>query len=240
MSGTVTNKSGKFLDQDNVWMMAVCTSETSANFYETTRHNIPGDSLYTRRRDNLKSHMSKEGLLFHFKVAYYPNFCFQGRRKTAKNLSHVNQTAYRDMKPGPRWYKSGAFLIHGPESQPRGQSIGESRLSTIQFRVDVLAPGMIIKMDLHTYFFVWSAGCKEIAALVCQVFVSTEHNLYRYKPSAELSLYSFATKYFQQLMQFCFNNAVCPTVRLKHAHSNDDNWRSERSRKRRQKKLMEM
>jgi hypothetical protein len=37
-------------------MEAVSTSETSVNFYETTRRNIPEDShLYTRRRENLKS-----------------------------------------------------------------------------------------------------------------------------------------------------------------------------------------
>jgi hypothetical protein len=34
------------------------TSETSANFYETTWCNVPEDShLYTRRRENLKSHI---------------------------------------------------------------------------------------------------------------------------------------------------------------------------------------
>jgi hypothetical protein len=38
-------------------MKAVSTSETSANFYETTRRNIPeGGHLHTRRRENLKSH----------------------------------------------------------------------------------------------------------------------------------------------------------------------------------------
>jgi hypothetical protein len=36
---------------------AVRTSETSINFYETTRRNIPeGYHLHTRRRENLKSH----------------------------------------------------------------------------------------------------------------------------------------------------------------------------------------
>jgi hypothetical protein len=36
---------------------AVSTSETSVNFYQTKRHNIPEDShLHIRRRENLKSH----------------------------------------------------------------------------------------------------------------------------------------------------------------------------------------
>jgi hypothetical protein len=38
-------------------MEAVSTSETSVNFYQTTRRNIPEDShLHTRRCENLKSH----------------------------------------------------------------------------------------------------------------------------------------------------------------------------------------
>jgi hypothetical protein len=38
-------------------MEAVSTSETSVNFYQTARRNIPEDShLHTRRRENLKSH----------------------------------------------------------------------------------------------------------------------------------------------------------------------------------------
>jgi mannose/fructose-specific phosphotransferase system component IIA len=37
-------------------MEAASTSETSANFYQTTRRNIPEDShLHTRRREQLKS-----------------------------------------------------------------------------------------------------------------------------------------------------------------------------------------
>jgi hypothetical protein len=37
-------------------MEAARTSETSVNFNQTTRHNIPEDNhLYTRRRENLKS-----------------------------------------------------------------------------------------------------------------------------------------------------------------------------------------
>jgi hypothetical protein len=38
-------------------MEAASTSETSANFYQTARHNNPEDShFHTRRRENLKSH----------------------------------------------------------------------------------------------------------------------------------------------------------------------------------------
>jgi hypothetical protein len=38
-------------------MEAASTSETSVNFYHTTRSNNPEDSyLHTRRRENLKSH----------------------------------------------------------------------------------------------------------------------------------------------------------------------------------------
>jgi hypothetical protein len=38
-------------------MEATSTSETSVNFYQTTRHNSPEDShLHTRRRENLKPH----------------------------------------------------------------------------------------------------------------------------------------------------------------------------------------
>jgi hypothetical protein len=37
-------------------MEAASTSETSVNFYQTTRRNNPQDShLHTRRRENLKS-----------------------------------------------------------------------------------------------------------------------------------------------------------------------------------------
>jgi hypothetical protein len=39
-------------------MEAASTFETSANFYQTTRRNIPEDShLHTRRRENLKPHL---------------------------------------------------------------------------------------------------------------------------------------------------------------------------------------
>jgi hypothetical protein len=38
-------------------MEAASTSETSVNFYQTTRRNTPEDShLHTRRRENLESH----------------------------------------------------------------------------------------------------------------------------------------------------------------------------------------
>jgi hypothetical protein len=41
-------------------MGAANTSETSINFYQTTRRNIPEDShLHTCRREDLKSHMQK-------------------------------------------------------------------------------------------------------------------------------------------------------------------------------------
>jgi hypothetical protein len=40
-------------------VMAVSTSETSVNFYETAQRNIPEDSnLHTSRRENLKSQQS--------------------------------------------------------------------------------------------------------------------------------------------------------------------------------------
>jgi hypothetical protein len=38
-------------------MEAANTSETSVNFYQTTRHNNPEEShLHTRCRENIKSH----------------------------------------------------------------------------------------------------------------------------------------------------------------------------------------
>jgi hypothetical protein len=40
-----------------IYVSKVCTSETSANIYFTTRHYIPEDSkLHTRSLENLKSH----------------------------------------------------------------------------------------------------------------------------------------------------------------------------------------
>jgi hypothetical protein len=39
-------------------MKEASTSETSVNFYQTTRHNNPQDShLHPRRRENLKCHL---------------------------------------------------------------------------------------------------------------------------------------------------------------------------------------
>jgi hypothetical protein len=41
-------------------MEAASTSETSVNFNQTTWRNIPEDNpVYTRRCDNLKSHLGK-------------------------------------------------------------------------------------------------------------------------------------------------------------------------------------
>jgi hypothetical protein len=41
-------------------MEAANTSETSVNFYQTTRRNNPEDShLHTRRRENQKSHSTE-------------------------------------------------------------------------------------------------------------------------------------------------------------------------------------
>jgi glycyl-tRNA synthetase alpha subunit len=45
------------LHHQALMMEAVSTSETSVNFYQTTRGNIPEDShLHTHRHQNLKSH----------------------------------------------------------------------------------------------------------------------------------------------------------------------------------------
>jgi hypothetical protein len=46
-----------FVSNHRLMMEAASTSETSVNFYQTTRRNNPEDShLHTRRRENLKSH----------------------------------------------------------------------------------------------------------------------------------------------------------------------------------------
>jgi hypothetical protein len=43
-------------------MEAASTSETSVNFYQTKRRNIPADShLHSRRRENLKYHWHVNG-----------------------------------------------------------------------------------------------------------------------------------------------------------------------------------
>jgi hypothetical protein len=47
-------------------MEAASTSETSVNFYHTTRPNDPENShLHTSRRENLKSHNSKDFVKVH-------------------------------------------------------------------------------------------------------------------------------------------------------------------------------
>jgi hypothetical protein len=52
---------------------AANTSETSVNFYQTSRHNNPEYSiLHTRRRENLKSH------LVWIKFVLWLNKCFIG------------------------------------------------------------------------------------------------------------------------------------------------------------------
>jgi hypothetical protein len=44
-------------------MEAASTSETSVNFYQSKRHNIPQDShLHARRRENLKSYKGSHSL----------------------------------------------------------------------------------------------------------------------------------------------------------------------------------
>jgi hypothetical protein len=51
-------------------MEAEITSETSTNFYEATRRNIPEDShLHTRRHQNLKSHQT---FSFRLTIRNYP------------------------------------------------------------------------------------------------------------------------------------------------------------------------
>jgi hypothetical protein len=57
-------------NEDYGRILAVRTSETSANFNKTARHDFPENSLHALRRQNLKFHIKKERLLFHFKVAH--------------------------------------------------------------------------------------------------------------------------------------------------------------------------
>jgi hypothetical protein len=55
----------------DLMMEAVSVSETSVNFYQTTRRIISEDShLHTRRRENLKSHYLTKLTV---KYWYYPN-----------------------------------------------------------------------------------------------------------------------------------------------------------------------
>jgi hypothetical protein len=57
-------------------MEAANTSETSANFYQTTRRNNPEDSHHhTRRRENLKSHKHVQSFMepkAHYRVHKSP------------------------------------------------------------------------------------------------------------------------------------------------------------------------
>jgi hypothetical protein len=56
-------------------MEAVSTSETSVNFYQTTRRNIPENSyLQTRHRKNLKSHQMFISFLNYLKYNSYLTF----------------------------------------------------------------------------------------------------------------------------------------------------------------------
>jgi hypothetical protein len=48
----------------SLMMAAVSTSETSVNFYQAFRRNIPEDShLHTCHRENLKPHLVRIGLI---------------------------------------------------------------------------------------------------------------------------------------------------------------------------------
>jgi hypothetical protein len=49
-------------------MEAASTSETSVNFYQTTRRIITEDShLHNRRRENLRSHLKKQSVNLRFR-----------------------------------------------------------------------------------------------------------------------------------------------------------------------------
>jgi hypothetical protein len=62
-------------------MEAVSTSETSVNFYQTTRRSIPKDShLQTWRSENLKSHTSQI-------IVFTPKLPQQLRQNTSLSLS---------------------------------------------------------------------------------------------------------------------------------------------------------
>jgi hypothetical protein len=55
---SVTISRGGERKRFQVLVASIITSETSANFYQTTRCNNPEDShLHTRRREKLKSHV---------------------------------------------------------------------------------------------------------------------------------------------------------------------------------------
>jgi hypothetical protein len=58
-------------------MEAASNSETSVNFYQNTRRNSPEDShLYTRRPENLKSHMINDRFTIQADVASLFFFAF--------------------------------------------------------------------------------------------------------------------------------------------------------------------
>jgi hypothetical protein len=55
------------------------TSETSVNFYESTRRNIPEDGhLHTSRRENLKSHIIilLRARMYEFRISTWTNLDF--------------------------------------------------------------------------------------------------------------------------------------------------------------------
>jgi hypothetical protein len=64
-------------------MEEVLTSETSVNFYETARRNIPEDChLHTRRRENLKSHKALQNMYFS------PNIVSDIKSRRIKSATH--------------------------------------------------------------------------------------------------------------------------------------------------------
>jgi hypothetical protein len=69
-------ESGKGTGKTDLMMQTVSISETSVNFYQTTRRNIPADSsLHTHRRDTLISPspfvLQNSFTIFHFLIAIY-------------------------------------------------------------------------------------------------------------------------------------------------------------------------
>jgi hypothetical protein len=79
-------------------MEAAATSETSVNFYQTTRRNNPEDNhLHSRRRENLKSHKVNEVsvlitylLLYEFKKLNVNVLLFFRRWSVAENFSSTS------------------------------------------------------------------------------------------------------------------------------------------------------
>jgi hypothetical protein len=80
-------------------MVAVSSSETSVNIYQTTRHNIPQDShLRIRRRETLKSHveliyrpqfLTDTGNYITYNLVWYSN----GERSAACSSSAMEGSA---------------------------------------------------------------------------------------------------------------------------------------------------